>query len=93
MQLISKKLLANLVILNNGIVIGWLSPALLILESTETPLKSGPLTPEEVSWLASAINIGALLGIIMFEIIITRYGSKIALITLGPTAIVSPLNQ
>lgn len=41
---------ANLVLVGHGTISGWLSPALPILLSKETPLSSGPISHEEMTW-------------------------------------------
>lgn len=41
----------------------WFSPALpLLTNETETPLETGALTIEDISWIGSIVSIGALLG-------------------------------
>lgn len=51
--------------------------------SDETPLKSGPLTSEEISWLGSINNIGALGGILTFGFITSFLGCKKSMLFLA----------
>lgn len=41
--------------MSHGAVIGWFSPTLPILMSDDTPLVTGPLKSDEISWLGSVI--------------------------------------
>lgn len=60
--------------------IGWLSPALPILTNPDrTPLVSGPLTGEQVSWIGSMSSVGALVGTFIFGIMSAQMGSKRAM--------------
>lgn len=71
---------ANLVILAQGCAIGWLSPTLPILQSDDSPLKSGKLTMQEASWVGSISSIGSVVGTIYFGLISICLGSKNTLI-------------
>lgn len=62
--------------LSYGSFLGWLSPALSILSSNSTPLSSGPLTNEEISWLGSIGPIGGLIGSLSFGYFASLLGSK-----------------
>lgn len=42
---------ANIVFMTHGVMIGWLSPALTKLMSDDTPLKTGPLTKDQLAWI------------------------------------------
>lgn len=79
----------NIVSLCQGSNAGWISPALLILGSKDTPLGSGPLSVEEISWLASAFAIGAFFGVIISGFTVCRIGNKGALIFMAIPQIVS----
>lgn len=48
----------NLLTFSYGFTCGWLSGALIIFESKDTPLVTGHLTIEQIGWIASAIAIG-----------------------------------
>lgn len=53
---------------------GWLSPAIPILKSKETPLQSGPLTLEQTMWLGGVYHIGAILGNCVFGVLVNYFG-------------------
>lgn len=80
---------ATFVTFTHGIIGGWLSPALLVLNSEDTPLESGPMTAEEISWLASSLCIGGAIGVVATGIITSRFGNRIALMVLALPQIVS----
>lgn len=67
----------------HGSIISWFTPSLPILMSEKTPLISGPLTNEEMSWLGSINNLGALGGIFTFGYITTFFGCKRAMLFLA----------
>lgn len=54
----------------------WFAMALPLLQSDETPIESGPLTIDELSWAGSIVAIGALIGNILFGFIVKIIGSK-----------------
>lgn len=62
-----------------GTVIGWPSASFLILESKDTPLASGPLTIEQISWVGSLVPFGGLCGNMIFGWLSGRYGRKYSL--------------
>lgn len=70
---------ANLVILSYGMMIGWLSPVLPLLMSENTPLHTGAMTNEDISWIAGAVSIGAAVGTFLFGFLSVKYGSKLAM--------------
>lgn len=67
---------ANLIALSQGWFNGWISPALPILASNSTPLSSGSLTINEISWTGSINCIGAVLGSLFFDQFVSLIGSK-----------------
>lgn len=67
----------NLISIAHGCGTGWISPTILTLRSDNSPL--GPITTEQVSWLGSSINIGGMVGNILFTLINKYYGRKIGL--------------
>lgn len=79
----------NLVTISHGSIVGWVSPALLTLTSEISPLASGPLTPEQISWLVSTVAFGNVIGIPVYEILAKRFGHRIGLIAIGIPQIVS----
>lgn len=68
--------LANLIILSHGCVVGWFSPALPTLLSDDTPLITGPMSNEEISWISSMSSIGALVGTFVFGFMASQIGPK-----------------
>lgn len=66
-----------------GCAIGWLSPALPWLQSSDTPLLSGPLTTEQTSWSGSIICLGGMAGNILFSALTLRIGAKMTLLSLA----------
>ncbi|XP_031637651.1 facilitated trehalose transporter Tret1-like [Contarinia nasturtii] len=74
---------ANLIMLGHGCVVCWFTPSIPILMSEKTPLISGPLTNDEMSWLGSINNVGALGGIFTFGYITSFFGCKRAMIFLA----------
>lgn len=75
--------------LGYGCGVGWLSMALPLLKSQHTPLQTGPLTVEEISWIGSAIPIGAVVGNILCGYIATIFGSRHSILLLGLPELVS----
>lgn len=66
----------NLISLSHGCMVGWLTPVLPLLKSDNTPLTTGPLSLEDVSWMASIAPIGSVFSALIFRWITTRIGSK-----------------
>lgn len=50
-----------------GTIHAWITPVLSLLMSDDTPLSSGPLTNEQVSWLGSSGSLGAIIGNFVFS--------------------------
>lgn len=67
----------------HGINCGWTSAAYSVLKSTETPLISGPMTEEELSWMVSLLCIGGFFGNIFFGCLTNRWGRKFSLLSLA----------
>lgn len=59
-----------------GCAIVWVPSALPLLRSEDTPLTSGPLTTHELSWIGSAITLGAFIGNMIFGYFNTILGSR-----------------
>lgn len=53
---------ANLLGFSHGCITGWVTPALLLLQSDESPLETGPITLEQLSWIGSMNCIGGVFG-------------------------------
>lgn len=73
---------------SHGMVSGWPTTAMPILTSDETPLESGPLPVEEISWIGSINSIGGIIGTLAFGYIVSLMGSKhaISLLTIPEIA-------
>lgn len=57
-------------------MLGWVTPALPILASEQTPLPYGKLTTIEVSWIGSINCMGAFVGSMIFGHLTALLGSK-----------------
>lgn len=75
--------IANWIVLSYGCIVGWLSPALPILLSSDTPLLTGPITSEQLSWISSMSSCGALVGTFIFGVLTASMGSKRAMTLLA----------
>ena len=81
--------LANLIAISQGVMIGWLSPALATLQTSESPLTTGPLSNEDISWIGSINLLGALIGSLNFNYLTDFMGSKRATFSLAIPYIIS----
>lgn len=77
----------------NGVLIVWLTPILPLLKSDETPLESGPLSLQEVSWLGSIVPVGAMIGSFVGRPLTNRVGCKRMMELLPIPTIVSVKNN
>uniref|UniRef100_A0A4Y0BPF7 MFS domain-containing protein n=1 Tax=Anopheles funestus TaxID=62324 RepID=A0A4Y0BPF7_ANOFN len=67
----------NLINLSHGAALGWVSPYLPVLMSTEqTLLESGPVTVEQGSWIGSILCLGALFGAFLYGYLVEKIGIK-----------------
>lgn len=73
----------NIINIGYGAVCGWPSPSLILLQSDDSPLRSGPITVEEASWIGAMMCVGGLTGTFLFGWITNRYGRKISLCLLA----------
>lgn len=80
---------ASLLIVAFGTSCGWPSFSFLILESDDTPLKSGPLTTEELSWIVSIFCFGGVAGNFLFGWLVDKFSRKQILYFLSIPQIVS----
>lgn len=80
---------ANFIMMGYGVGMGWLTTALPLLQSDETPLDTGPITTEQMSWAGSILSIGALLSNLTFGYLTGKIGSKHATLILGVPQMVS----
>lgn len=60
-------------------MLGWASPIISILESTQTSLPSGPVSKDEISWIVFSIGFGGLFGCIFFGWTVDRFGRKLSM--------------
>lgn len=67
---------ANIISFCHGCAIGWLSPAALQLESSDSPLETGAITLSEKSWIGSFFSIGAIIGNCVFGLVSNYAGRK-----------------
>lgn len=75
--------------LNNCNFLPRPSSSFLLLQSDElTPLSSGALTKDEMSWIASILCIGGFLGTIIFGLLADILGRKYVLCFQGIPSIV-----
>lgn len=73
----------NIILMGYGVGMGWLTTAIPLLQSNETPLETGPMTTEQLSWAGSIISIGALIGNFLFGYCTNAMGSRNAVFFLG----------
>lgn len=73
------QILANLVVMGYGGSTGWTSPTIPVLQSPDTPLKSGPLSDDQISWIGSLLCVGGLIGTFLFGWICDKYGRKFSI--------------
>lgn len=60
----------------HGGLMGWFSPALLILKTKDSPV--GQLSVQDASWLGSCSYIGGFFGTFAFMLFIKLFGRKIS---------------
>lgn len=75
--------LASIISFSHGCIIGWVTPALLVLTTDATPLQSGPITLDEMSWIGSVNSVGAIAGSFTFGCFTSFVGCKRAMAFLG----------
>lgn len=78
---------ANFIMFSHGCILGWVAPALMLLRSDETPLTSGPITLEQLSWIGSMHCIGAMFGTFTFGFFTSFMGCKRVMAFLGIPAV------
>lgn len=69
----------NIITISHGAAVGWVSPFLPYLQSSETHLTSGPVSIEQASWIGSLLCIGGLIGAPLFGLLADRFGKKVGL--------------
>lgn len=73
---------------SQGCILGWTAPALMLLTSDKTPLDSGPITLDEMSWIGSINCLGGMFGTFTFGCFTSFMGCKRAMAFLGIPATV-----
>lgn len=72
--------------LSYGCIVGWFAPALPVLLSPATPLATGILSNEQLSWVGSISGIGSLTGVLTFGLLTSYMGCKRTMLFLiGPS--------
>lgn len=66
----------NIIAFSQGHAVAWLAPTLLVLQSENSPLVSGPVTVEEASWIGSVVSVGGITGTILFGTLLNVIGRK-----------------
>jgi len=64
----------NIISFCHGFAVGWLSSAVPILKSDETPLLSGPMTLEQTMMLGGLYPLGGFLGNCVFAVLVNYFG-------------------
>ncbi|TDG53573.1 hypothetical protein AWZ03_000388 [Drosophila navojoa] len=72
-------LFINLICIAHGIGVGWLSPTLRKIQSVDSPLDFS-LSISEISWVGSALGLGAVVGNILMGLLHSRLGSRLSLL-------------
>lgn len=72
-----------------GCTVGWLSLAIPLPRSMESPLKTDPISLDELSWIGSVISFGAFVGNILFGYLVTLAGSRHCIFFIGFPQLVS----
>lgn len=67
-------LIVNIISLCHGFAVGWLSAAVPILKSEDTPLQSGPLTVGQTMWLGGVYPLGGFVGNCIFGLLVNYFG-------------------
>ncbi|XP_030079219.1 facilitated trehalose transporter Tret1-like [Drosophila hydei] len=75
-------LFINLICIAHGIGVGWLSPTLRKIQSDESPVEFS-LSITEISWVGSALGLGAVVGNILMGVIHSHVGSRLCLLIIA----------
>lgn len=81
---------ANLATLIYGLSVGWLSPNLALLQSSDdTPLRTGAISLSEAGWIGSIGTVGCILAVLICGWVAEIAGRKAALMLIGVTQLAS----
>ncbi|XP_062123495.1 facilitated trehalose transporter Tret1-like [Drosophila sulfurigaster albostrigata] len=75
-------IIVNISTFSHGVGIGWLSPTLAKIQSSNSPL-SFQLTIDEISWLGSMLGLGSLCGNLTIGFLLERMGRKFCIYLLA----------
>lgn len=87
------KHVANLIMVGYGCAIGWVSMALPLLQSNNSPLENGSLSVGEMSWIGSIVSIGALAGNLICGFAVTIIGARHTIFMIGFPQLVSEFQR
>lgn len=72
-----------------GCGLGWLSVALTLLRSDNSPLETGKISIDNMSWIGSVISLGAIFGNCFFGLLVTMLGARHTIFMIGFPQLVS----
>lgn len=75
--------------MTTGCAMGWLSMAIPLLGSDDSPLETGKLSVNDISWIGSVVCLGALTGNFLAGIIVTLIGTRHTIFLIGFPQLVS----
>lgn len=75
--------------LSHGMLIGWFSPATIVLSGDESPMVSGPVDIALISWIGGISNVGSLIGNFLYTWMTNRFGRRVAFFWLALPNMVS----
>lgn len=71
----------NLLSLAYGISVGWAAPNTVLFQSEKSPI--GIMSSDQISWIASTLCIGGVVGTIIFGSIVDVWGRKRVMICMA----------
>ncbi|XP_067626049.1 facilitated trehalose transporter Tret1-like [Eurosta solidaginis] len=66
----------NIITISFGGFCGWPSASFYELQSTDSPLKTGPMSNADIGWVGALVAVGGTLGTILFSWFADRFGRK-----------------
>ncbi|XP_017090549.2 facilitated trehalose transporter Tret1-like isoform X1 [Drosophila bipectinata] len=75
-------IIVNIITFAHGIGLGWLSPTLTKIQTTDSPLDFA-VNIDEISWLGSMLGLGSLCGNLVIGFLLERAGRKFFLYLLA----------